>query len=397
MNRDRYQWLNVDEWLSKPRRIIGIMTGTSVDSADIVLAQFSQNNPNKFSYQLIYHRNYKFPKSLRQKILLAINNSANTRQIAQIHYELALFYYQILCEFSKNSLFELSSIDAIGIHGQTVWHEIPQTQHNKVKVPCSLQIGSIGFLSALTNLPVVGDFRSKDIALGGQGAPLVPIFDYHFLRSKNEDIITLNIGGIANITYLPKNCRISQVVGFDTGPGNALIDIATKKLFNKMFDSGGKIASRGKLNTSLINQLMKIEFVHRNPPKSTGRELFSENLVNKILSKAKKGNIDKYDVIASLSYFTAWSIAENIIQYANPLSKIIVSGGGALNNFLVKQLKLLLPRSNIIISEQIGIPLGGKEALAFAFLAYLRLGNIKSNIPSATGAKRRTSLGVVAE
>lgn len=290
---------------------------------------------------------------------------------------------------------ELKSINAIGIHGQTVWHDTSRATQHQIKVPCSLQLGSIGFLSALTNLPVVGDFRSKDIALMGQGAPLVPIFDYYFLRSKKEDIIALNIGGIANITYLPKGCKTNKVIAFDTGPGNTLIDIATKKLFKKPFDKGGEIASQGQLNSSLIDELMKIEYVHRKPPKSTGRELFSETLLNKILAKAKKERVDKYEVISSLSYYTAWSIVENIKHYANPVSKIIVSGGGALNNYLMNQLKLMLPETTIIASDEIGIPSSAKEALAFAFLAYLRLGNIKSNIPAATGAKKRTSLGVV--
>lgn len=371
------------------------MTGTSVDSADIVLSRFS-HHPHKFSYQLLSHKNYKFPSSLKEKILIAINNKAKTSQIARIHYELALYYNQILRKFSKISTSEIESIDAIGIHGQTVWHDISRAKHNQNKVHCSLQLGSIGYLSALLNIPIVGDFRSKDIALRGQGAPLIPVFDYYFLRSKNEDMITLNIGGIANITYLPKGCRISQVVAFDTGPGNTLIDVATRKLFKKPFDIGGEIASRGKLNTSLINELMKIEFIRRKPPKSTGRELFSEKLVNKILKKAEKENIDKFDVITSLSYFTAWSIAENIKLYTNPARKIIVSGGGTLNNYLMDQLKLMLPKSIVIISDGIGIPSSAKEALAFAFLAYLRLGNIKSNIPSATGAKKRTSLGVIA-
>lgn len=396
MNRTHYQWLNFAEWLSKPRNIISIMTGTSVDSADIVLSQFSHYPTNKFSYQLLSHKNYNFPRSLREKILSAINNKAKTSQISELHYELALFYSQILRKFLKDMpSFELKSIDAIGIHGQTVWHDTSSVKHNHNKVPCSLQLGSIGFLSALTNLPVIGDFRAKDIALLGQGAPLVPIFDFYFLRSKDEDTIALNIGGIANITYLPKGCKINKVIAFDTGPGNTLIDIAIKKLFKKPFDEGGKIASRGELNLSLISELMKIEFIHRKPPKSTGRELFSETLVNKILRKAERENIDRYDVISSLSYYTAWSIVENIKLYANPKCKIFVSGGGALNNYLINQLKLMLPKSIIIVSDEIGIPSSAKEALAFAFLAYLRLGNIKSNIPSATGAKKRTSLGVI--
>lgn len=389
------RWLNSKDWLARQRNLIGIMTGTSVDGVDIVLSKFNFFSPDNFSFQLISHRNYDLPKKLKTQILKAINNQLKTKDIAQIHYELAKIYYQVIMKFAKDSKFDLKSIDAIGIHGQTVWHKIPNSKFGRNQVPISFQLGSIGFLAGLTGLPVVGDFRSKDIALGGEGAPLVPIFDYHFIRSEDEDRIALNIGGIANITYLPRNCPIEAVIAFDTGPGNTLIDTAMQKLFLKPYDKNGATAKKGKCIINLIDELMKNEFIHRKPPKSTGRELFSASLVSKLIEKAKKLNFKKEDIITTLSYFTAWSISENIHLFANPKSKIIVSGGGAKNNYLLEELKTLLPKAEIILSQKIGIPIKAKEALAIAFLAYLRLGNIDSNIPSVTGASERTSLGLI--
>lgn len=396
MNNNPNKWINSKEWLSQPRDVVGIMTGTSVDGADIVLAKFSCNSFENFSFELIYNKKYNFPRNLKAKILKTINNQGNTREISKINFELSFFYYEIINNFLKDIDFDLKSIDAIGIHGQTVWHEIANREYKQAKISSSLQLGSLGCLSSLIGLPVIGDFRSKDIAIGGEGAPLIPIFDYYFFRSEHDNIIALNIGGIANITYLPRKCSKNDVVAFDTGPGNSLIDFAMKLLFHKPYDKGGKIASKGLCNAELINELKKIDFIYRKPPKSTGKELFSESLVKKIIEKAKKKNLKKEDIITTFSYFTSWSIAENIKLFSNPNSKIIVSGGGARNLYLIMQLNLLLPKSEIILSDHYGIPIEARESLGFAFLAYLRLGNINSNLPSVTGAKKQTSLGIIA-
>lgn len=383
-----------EEWYSHSRNIIGIMTGTSVDSIDIVLAKFLGSRSKNFLFSLVCHDNYAIPENIKNLIELAISNEARTREIAKLNFELSYLFAKIVKDFLLKNKYPIEKIDAIGVHGQTVWHEPHPT--DSTKVGFTLQLLSIGAMAEILKIPVVGDFRSKDIALGGEGAPLVPIFDYEFLASREEDVIALNIGGIANITYLPKNAKLTQILAFDTGPGNVLIDGAMRLLFNKNFDEGGKIASKGRLNNQLFKKLKAIPYVRQKPPKSTGRELFNAKLLNEIFGLATKKECTKEDIITTLTHYTAWSIAENIKKFANSVSKVIVSGGGAKNTFLIELLKSYLPDSNVILSNEIGIPIEAKEALAFAFLAYLRMGGLPSNIPNVTGAKSRTSLGIVA-
>lgn len=383
-----------DEWLSTSRYVIGIMTGTSVDSIDIVLAKFIGSKSRHFLFSMLFHDNFSFPENLKFQIERAISNKATTSEIAKLNFELAHFFAKIVKEFLKSHNFPIDKIDAIGVHGQTVWHEPrPKDKHNS---GFTLQLVSLGAMAQLLKVPIVGDFRSKDIAVGGEGAPLVPIFDYEFLASKEKDVIALNIGGIANLTFLPKKAKLNNVLAFDTGPGNALIDNAMKSLFNQNMDRNGTIARSGKLNNTLFKKLKSIPFVRQKPPKSTGREYFNQSLIDEIIEIAKSKQITPEDVITTLTHYTAWSIAENIKLFTNPQSRIIVSGGGAKNQFLLELLGKYVPEAHIITSEEIGIPVQAKEALAFAFLAYLRMGGLPSNIPNVTGARERISLGIIA-
>jgi anhydro-N-acetylmuramic acid kinase len=284
-------------------------------------------------------------------------------------------------------------IDLIGMHGQTVWHQPPV--RNKLstlnfQLPTTLQLGSAPALCSYLGIPVISDFRAADIAFGGQGAPLVPVFDREFLLENNQNVIALNIGGIANITYLPVK---GKVLAFDTGPGNVLIDGITKKLFFKDFDKSGKFASKGKLSKQLWDFLLRIEFIKIKPPKSTGREIFSGQLIEFIENLISQKRIRKEDAIFTITKFTAWSIAENIRLFASPSAKIIVSGGGSKNNTLMKLLKSELKESKIIISDNIGINSDAKEAISFAYLAWRNLAGLPGNIKSVTGASKEVTLG----
>ncbi|MCX7880696.1 MAG: anhydro-N-acetylmuramic acid kinase [Ignavibacteria bacterium] len=399
-NSQNQKWIGSPEiWLSEPRTILGIMTGTSVDGADAVIAEFEYHPDNSnfpFKINRFVHKHFPLHKKLKQKIIQAINNNANTSEISFLNTYLAYYYAEIVKKMKYFYQPKLPKVDAVAVHGQTVWHS-PLSKKQQSTIGHSLQLCSLPTLATLTNLPVVGDFRSKDIALGGQGAPIVPIFDYYFLRRKEENIITLNIGGIANVTILPKSCNIDNILAFDTGPGNSWIDLATNYLFGLPFDRDGKIAKSGALNPQLFNLLSKINYIRKKPPKSTGKELFGEKELKKYLEFSKRNSINRNDIITTLTHYTAWSIATNIEEYIKDTTTVIVSGGGALNMFLTELLRSYLPSNTKLILYENGKKkyLLGKEALAIAFLGYLRLGCIPSNFPSVTGAKQRTSLGIV--
>lgn len=385
-----------EEWLSRSRYVLGIMTGTSVDGVDLTLAKFFRSKLGRYLFSIVEYNSFEIPEHICVFIQKAIDNEARTSEIAYLNSALARHFAEITRRFLRKCKFPLDKLDAIGVHGQTVWHEPQPSSRFPTPDGFTLQLCSIGTMAQLLKVPVVGDFRSKDVAANGEGAPLVPIFDFHFLRSKTNDVIALNIGGIANITYLPANCKISQVVAFDTGPGNTMIDTACNILFGKKFDKNGDIARSGKVSSKILKQLKAINFVRQKPPKSTGREMFSTKFVLDLIEKAQNSAIPPENIIATLTYFTAWSIAENIRLFTNPNASLIISGGGAKNAFLIEQLQQLLPESTIQTSNEFGVPVEAKESLAFAFLAYLRLGNIPSNLPNVTGAKTKIVLGNVA-
>lgn len=385
---------NPVDWFNVSRYVIGIMTGTSVDRVDIILAKFLGSKSKNFLFSIVSFDSYQFPDNLREQIEHAISNQARTRDIAQLNFELAFFFAKKINEFLIKIDFPKEKLDAIGVHGQTVWHE-PKSS-NGSKRGFTLQLLSLSALAQLLQVPIVGDFRAKDVAAGGEGAPLVPIFDYEFLANVDKDVIAVNIGGIANITFLPKNVKLDKVVAFDTGPGNVWIDGAMKILFGKDYDNDGNIARKGNLSNLLFKKLKSISFVRRKPPKSTGREFFNISRLEEVIDYAKTKKIPNEDIITTLTHYTAWSISENIKLFANPVARIIVSGGGAKNSFILELLCQYLPQSEMLTSNDIGIPVEAKESLAFAFLAYLRIGGLPSNIPNVTGAREKISLGIIA-
>lgn len=382
-------------WFDKPRIICGIMSGTSFDGIDVALCDFFIDENKKHRFELLAFDTLNYPKEIKELLFNITKEKVLISDISFINYCLADLHIEAISILCNKANLKKNNIDAIGIHGQTIWHEPNYRKFHKYHIKSSLQLTNSSVISTKLLLPVVSDFRAADLALGGQGAPLVPIFDYEFLRDKHSDIIALNIGGISNITYIPKNQIKENILAFDTGPGNVLIDLFIKKYFNQEYDKDGEIASKGKVFIDLFELLKENKYLDKAPPKSTGRELFNEEFINNILSKIHYSESDYYDIITTLTKFTAWSIAYNIKKFANPLSKIIVSGGGLHNTTLFKMLKNELPESVIISSDDINIPSDAKEAICFAYLAYRTLGGLTSNIPSVTGAEREAILGSI--
>jgi anhydro-N-acetylmuramic acid kinase len=374
----------------------GIMTGTSIDGIDVSISNFWQNELDEFQFELIAYYEYKFPKGIKELILKITLNDFTIRELSQLNFLLAEIYAKSLITLCIDTGIELKSITGLGVHGQTLWHEPEKSEFLDYQISSTLQLVNIPALSVkLNGMTVFGDFRSSDIALGGQGAPLIPIFDYHFLKSKTNGVLALNIGGMANITFLPANCQKNQVIAFDTGPGNVLIDYVMNIIYGKDFDSDGNIAKSGKLISNIFENMKLEPFISKMPPKSTGRELFNDKFVKMHFVN----NYKPEDIISTLTEFTAWSISENIKIYIqskenSEFHKIIISGGGRKNSYLISRIKSYLQKYKIIQIDDIKINGDAKESICFGFLAYLNFLGLPANIPSVTGASQETILGI---
>ena len=365
---------------------IGLMSGTSMDGIDAALVNIDDN----FNFKFITGHSLDYPKEVRTKLLEIANNKGNTSDICFMDFVVGKLFAQCANELIAKSGLKAKDIDYIASHGQTVFH-IPQIKDiGGIKTGSTLQIGNISVISELTGITTIGDFRSKDIAQGGQGAPLVPFADeLIFKKDKNRAI--QNIGGIGNVTVLSKDC---ETFAFDTGPGNMLIDAFCKMLFNLPYDKDGEIAAQGKIDETWLNELLNENYYSLTPPKSTGRELFNDDYVRAISQTAPK---DKYDTIATLTALTAKTIANSYKNFVLPktnLDEIVIGGGGAFNKTM---LKLIENYTGIDVKthNDFGIDDKFKEAIAFAMLGFCTLNNTPNNLPSCTGAKKSVIMGVV--
>lgn len=383
-------------WLARPRTVCGLMSGTSLDGIDAAIVQFSPHISVPPMCTLLSFCTIPLPDELLSIIMDSIGGKTSAENISLTNAAFSTFLADAVRQACDKAGIAVEELDAIGSHGQTVWHQPVPQSIDGIAVASTLQIGSPSALAQHTGVPVVGDFRTADIALGGQGAPLVPLFDYHFLAQTQRDIIALNIGGIANITLLPAGVTSGHVRAFDTGPGNVLIDLATRKFFGKRYDTGGGIAREGIVLPRLLDTLKEEPFIRQAPPKSTGRELFTPAYLEQALKFNYMDTQPAEDPVRTVTEFTAWSIAENIRLFGNSGSRIIASGGGIYNATLMEALRRELPHAEIMTSEQYGIPSDAKEAMCFAYLAYRTLGGLPGNMPSVTGARREALLGVIA-
>ncbi|MFN3196020.1 MAG: anhydro-N-acetylmuramic acid kinase [Chlorobiota bacterium] len=362
---------------------IGVMTGTSMDGIDIAAAKFNTDN-----IEILSMGEYSFSPELQQ-YLLNLKDKTTLQEISQLNVRFADEVANAINLFLKENGINKEDVNSIGFHGQTVWHQPDSIEFVGQKTASTYQIGSAAQLAIKTGINVVSNFREADIALEGQGAPLVPIFDYSYLKLESEDTIVLNIGGIANITYLPKGAGKSDVIAFDTGPGNCLIDMIAAKSFGKSYDAGGEIAKSGKLDESLLSKLMNEDYISAKYPKSTGKELFNNDFIDRYNTHELKDE----DLLCTLTHFTAKSIAQNIGQVTNNNYRLLVAGGGAKNNFLIELIESYSnQKTERIVLDGKDIT-GSREALLMAQLAYLRVNELPGNIPSVTGARREVVLG----
>lgn len=385
----------------KEKIVIGLMSGTSVDSIDAVLVKIKGSGESVKFKQIGFH-SHRYPRGLKEFIL---NNSKPGRgsvdDISTLNILIAHLFSDAVLALIKKAGIPPSKIDLIGSHGQTI-HHMP---HFRVlfgkNIRSTLQIGDPSTIAKLTGIITVGNFRTGDMALGGQGAPLVPYFDFIAFRSSKHHRALLNIGGIANITLLKKNCRARNVTAFDTGPGNMVIDALMQRYFHTTFDRHGSVAASGNILPSLLAKLITHPYFFRSLPKSTGREEFGDTFVKKILHLSVGGR--KKDVIATVTELTAVTIYDQFNRFArktlngDPLHELIITGGGSKNRTIVSALRKYFSPARITGGDGFGVSSDSKEALCFALLANETICGNASNIPSVTGASDKTVLGQICE
>jgi len=369
--------------------LIGIMSGTSHDGADFALVKISadKNSLNNFKVTLLHHLHRKYRKSLKEKIRKSF--AGTTDLICKLNFELGEFYAGNVLRLLNASGHKAENVDAIASHGQTVYH-VPPSQG---KSGSTLQIGEASVIAERTGITVVSDFRTCDMAAGGHGAPLVPLADYLLFAKKGMAKAVVNIGGIANVTVL--NGKREGTIAFDIGPGNSLIDEAMLRISQgkKSFDRNGAFARRGKPDRKLIARLLSHPYLRKRHPKSTGREVFGEEMVSELFQKYR--NLSAENMIATLTHFTAEIIYRAIVPFGP--DEVIVSGGGTENKFLMDLIREKYSPGGIPVRSTLHyrIPPQAKEAMSFAILGYLTLNRLPGNLPSATGAKHGVVLGKI--
>ena len=378
------------------RLVAGLMSGTSVDGIDAALVRIAGSGTSTL-LKLLAFETYPFPKGFREFVLKnSLPGAGSVDLIARLNILYAHFFADAVKAIARKAHVPLTKIDLIGSHGQTV-HHLPQPHRMFGKtVRASLQIGDPSTIAQLTGITTVGDFRTADMAAGGQGAPLAPYFDFIVCRSKTKNRILLNLGGIANFTVLPKNCLARDVVAFDTGPANMVIDALMMKFYGKQYDAGGAVALRGTVLSSLLAWMMTHPFFKRRPPKSTGREEFGAQFMNKLLKRAK--GMKRADIVATTTEFTAYSVYDQYVRYVRSgmrVGELLVSGGGVYNRAMMRSLKKYFAQAVVMPIEEIGISSDAKEAMIFALLANETIAENPSNIPSVTGARKPAVLGKI--
>ncbi|MBK5442263.1 MULTISPECIES: anhydro-N-acetylmuramic acid kinase AnmK [Peribacillus] len=372
--------------------IVGLMSGTSLDGIDAALVRVN-NTGLKTEIEMIEFITYPFPKDIEKEIMQSLSvETSNVQLICSLNFKLGKLFSDATKEVCEKAGLPIEQLDLIGSHGQTIYHQPLQEQN---WVPSTLQIGEPAVIAHDTNTIVISNFRTMDMAAGGQGAPLVPFTEYILYRSETKGRLLQNIGGIGNVTVLPKQASLNDMYAFDTGPGNMIIDEVCRQLFNLRYDEGGKIAKQGLINEELLSYCFSHPYIMSPPPKSTGRELFGRQYVVKLLKMFE--SLPSQDILATVTMFTAKSIVENYRAYIFPITKIeevIIGGGGSYNKTLLEMIQSLLGNSiQVLTQEELGYSSEAKEAVAFALLANETFHGNPSNVPKATGAKNDVILG----
>ena len=387
--------------------VAGVMSGTSADGINVALVRMAEREAARIPLQargrgrprhtLLAHAEYPFPAGVRRMILATMNaDSACVADLARLNFLLGELYAEAVAKTARKHRVKL---DLVGCHGQTLYHQGAAAPFLGRKLAATWQTGEGAVIAARLGVPVVSDFRPADMAAGGQGAPLVPFLDYVLYGDPHIGRIAQNIGGIANLTAIPANAKPQQIIAFDTGPGNMVMDAVTEKLFGRPYDRNGSIAASGRVLEDVVARLIRSPFFRQPPPRTAGREEFGREYVSRFLRLC--GSAGKPDVVATATALTTRSIADAlrrfVVRKQAHYQAMIVSGGGAKNPTLMAMLRNDLAPLGVALrfSDEFGLPSEAKEAVAFAVLAYETWHRRASNVPSATGAKRPAILGKI--
>jgi anhydro-N-acetylmuramic acid kinase len=380
--------------------VAGVMSGTSADGIDLALVQISRAKAGAPKLKLLAHEAFPYPAVLRHKVLAAMNAQAiSTAELARLNWRLGLAYAEAVHETAKKHRIRP---DLVGCHGQTLYHQARAGSYAGRAFACTWQLGESAAIADAVGVPVVSNFRPADIVAGGHGAPLVPMLDSAMFSNEKRGRVLQNIGGIANLTAIPAGGWGKQIIAFDTGPGNMVIDALMHKLFSKTFDLDGRVAARGAVLTQVLEWALKDRYFQQKPPRTTGREQYGREYADRFLKECRQHTHNPADAIATATALTAESIADSYNRFARRRMKnvpvdYIVSGGGARNATLMAMLdRRLKPMGcKVTTSDRFGMPSEAKEAAAFALLAWLTWNGLPGNVPSATGAKRPVILGQI--
>ena len=392
---------------AKSMVVAGVMSGTSADGVDVALCRISPSRVEGDSprIKLIGAAGFGYSKAVRAAVLRAMDAKAiSVAEISRLHWRLGEIYADAVVN-AQNQFGVKAAL--VGCHGQTIYHQGVASRYLGNDVRCTWQIGEASVIAERLRLPVVSDFRPADLAAGGQGAPLVPMLDYAMFRAQKVNRVLQNLGGIGNMTAIPADASVDQVMAFDTGPGNMVIDGCMARLYRRGFDRGGAVARRGQVLSAVVERVLRERYFSALPPKSCGREEFGEGFVDRFVVMCRKAGADDADVVATATALTARSILDAYRRFVwahlgqvAPLAmrtEYVVAGGGAKNAMLMEMLRQGFEALGVRVRlmEELGIPAQAKEGVAFALLAWLTWFGMTGNVPAATGASRPVVLGKV--
>jgi anhydro-N-acetylmuramic acid kinase len=382
-------------------KVMGVMSGTSADGVDVALARVSGGGATRVRGELLAHVTLPLDKVVRNEVLrVAAGGPITAGELSQLNFRMGEVFADAVLAACKKFRVTTSKIDLIGSHGQTIFHQGKAVPFLGSVTASTLQIGEGAVIAAQTGITTVTDFRTADMAVGGQGAPLVPFVDWLLYADEKLGRVSLNLGGIGNVTVLPAGAATSRVFAFDTGPGNMVIDGLVMHFTRgrKRFDEDGRIARQGGSNVGLLAAMMKDKYLKLGPPKSTGREYYGQAYMDKLLKLARESGASPDDTVRAATIFTALSVVDALTRFVAPRTKIdqvIVSGGGAHNPVIMAQLGAALHPVVVLPSSALGVDVDAKEAYAFALLAYESWHRRRGSLPSATGARRGAILGKI--
>lgn len=388
--------------------VAGVMSGTSADGVDVAICKISPTKEASSTprVKLLGHLGVTYPKAVKAAVLQAMDaKSISVAELARLNWRLGEIYADAI---EKAQIHVGAKVALVGCHGQTVYHQGADAKYLDKTLRATWQMGEAAVIAERLRVPVASDLRPADLAAGGQGAPLVPMLDYCVFRSAKVSRVLQNLGGIGNLTAIPAEAGIDDVMAFDTGPGNMVIDACVRRMYGREFDRDGRVARTGQVLHPVIQRELEAKYFRLLPPKSCGREQFGEAFVSRFIAVCRKAarNVRDEDVVATATALTALSVVDAYRKFVwrhvgqkAPLSRVefVVAGGGAKNSTLIAMLRAGLEPLvvKVRLMEELGVPAQAKEAMAFALLAWLTWNKLPGNLPSATGASRAVVLGKV--